>query len=138
MANQLNPDLGFHHIGLKVKDIEKSIKFYEEALGMTPFITWGEGDKRIQMMDFGDGGILELFAGGSDELHRENVWQHFAFRVNSVDTAYANALAHGAIPLTAPKSVPLNSKPTDVTIRVAFVEGPDGEQLEFFKIVEVK
>ena len=36
----------------------------------------------------------------------------------------------------APKTVPLDdARPAPIAIQVAFVEGPDGEQVEFFKRV---
>lgn len=57
------PGLGIAHLALKAKDFDKSYKFYTEGLGMTPYLSWGEGDSHIQMLKFGDGaGILELFA----------------------------------------------------------------------------
>ena len=35
-------------------------------------------------------------------------------------------------PQVLPKVVPLDSSPEKITINVAFVKGPDGEQIEFF------
>ncbi len=133
MANEKIAGLGFHHIGLKVADFEKSTAFYT-ALGLKPVAGWigGSGDP-ITMFDLGDGGILELFGGGGDHLSKNGKWVHFAMKVDSVEDAYETALAAGAVSVTAPKSVPLDSKPEKMTIRVAFVAGPDGEELEFFK-----
>lgn len=127
--------LGFHHIALKVKDFKKSYKFYSDGLGMTPIVAWGEGDGEIQMFDFGDGGILELFAGGSDDLSENGKWLHFALRVEDVDAAYSAAIAAGAKELIQPKDVMINSRPYKMTVRIAFVTGFDGEQLEFFKVL---
>jgi glyoxylase I family protein len=127
--------LGFHHIALKVKDFQKSCKFYTDGLGLTPVVGWGEGAGEIQMFDFGDGGILELFAGGGDDLSENGKWLHFTMHADDVDAAYAAAIAAGAKPLIEPKEVPLDSRPYKMTLRIAFVIGFDGEQLEFFKIV---
>lgn len=128
------PGLAIAHLALKATDFEKSYKFYTEGLGMTPYLTWGEGAKRIQMLKFGGGaGILELFAGGSDELPEMGKYVHFAYSVEDIDAAYATALAAGAKPLTPPKTVDLDSKPEKRSIRIAFVYGPDNEQIEFFK-----
>lgn len=52
--------MGFHHIALKCKDIDKSLAMYR-ALGMTEAVRWGEGDKLIVMLDVGDGEQLEFF-----------------------------------------------------------------------------
>ena len=124
--------MGFHHIALKCKDIEKSLAMYR-ALGMTEVVRWGEGDRLIVMLDVGDGGRIELFANGSDEFAENGKWQHFALCVDDVDAAYATALAAGFEPQVLPKVVPLDSSPEKITINVAFVKGPDGEQLEFFR-----
>ena len=53
--------------------------------------------------------------------------------VDDVEQAYAVALEAGFMPKIAPKVVPLDSKPEKITIEVAFVKGPDGEELEFFR-----
>lgn len=133
MNNKI-PGLGIAHLALKVKDFDKSYKFYTEGLGMTPYLCWGEGEKHIQMLKFGDGaGILELFAGGSDEIPDMGKYIHFAYSVKNVEAAYETALAAGAKPLTPPKTVGLDSKPDKISIRIAFVYGPDNEQIEFFQ-----
>ena len=132
MANETIGGLGFHHIGLKVADLAKSKSMYE-ALGMKEVCSWGEGDSEIVMLDLGDGGRLELFAGGGDFLSTEGKWLHFAMKVNDVDAAYQTALAAGFVSKTAPKIVPLQSRPTSISINIAFVVGPDGEELEFFR-----
>ncbi len=124
--------MGFHHIALKCKDIDKSLAMYR-ALGMTEVVRWGEGEKLIVMLDVGDGGRIELFANGSDEFSENGKWQHFALCVDDVDAAYARAIAAGFVPHILPKVVPLESSPEKIAINVAFVKGPDGEQVEFFR-----
>ena len=134
MANDIIRGLGFHHIALRCADIEKSLAMYK-ALGMKEEARWGEGEKRIVMLDIGDGGHIELFANGGDEYSVKGKWNHFAMRVEDVDAAYKLALQAGFEPLTAPKLAPLNSTPEKMTLNVAFVTGPDGEEVEFFRIV---
>ena len=132
MANSVLKGLGFHHIGLKTSDFEKSQRFYE-ALGLREIVRWGEGEREIIMYDIGDGGRIELFANGGDEFAEQGKWVHFAVCVEDVEHAYNVALAAGATPHIAPKVVPLDSKPEKISINIAFVKGPDGEQIEFFK-----
>ncbi len=132
MANEIISGMGFHHIGLKVADFAKTREMYR-ALGMKEVCGWGEGDHEIVMFDLGDGGRIELFAGGGDHLSKEGKWLHFAMKVDDVDAAYATALAAGFESKTAPKVVPLASWPEPISINIAFVVGPDGEELEFFK-----
>lgn len=133
--NEKIPGLGIAHLALKAKDFDKSYKFYTEGLGMKPYISWGEGDEHIQMLKFGGGdGILELFAGGQGDSANGS-YIHFAYSVDDVDSAFETALAAGAEPKVYPKSVNLDSEPKKVTIRIAFVYGPDGEEIEFFREV---
>lgn len=132
-TNKVISGLGFHHIALKVKDFEKSYKFYTD-LGLTPYASWGEGSGRVQMFDLGDGGILEMFAGATDELAPVGNWQHFAMKCDDVDAAYEKALSVGARPHIPPKDAALDSKPEKMLLHIAFVLGPDDEQLEFFSV----
>ena len=128
------PGLGIAHLALKASDLEKSLAFYRDGLGMTPYIGWGQPGKRIQMLRFGDGaGILELFEAPTEQLPDMGRYVHFAYSVENVEKAYETALAAGAKPLTPPKVVPLDSTPKKVTLNIAFVLGPDNEQIEFFK-----
>ena len=134
MSNQIIGGMGFHHIALKTKDLQKSVAMYE-ALGMQELVRWGEGESEIVMLDVGDGGRIELFANGGDEYAVNGKWQHFALRVDDVEHAYAVAIAAGFQTKIAPKVVPLVSKPQPMSINIAFVIGPDGEEVEFFKEV---
>lgn len=135
MANEIIKGLGFHHIGLKAANYEASLAFYR-ALGLKEIVSWGEGEKRITMLDLGNGDRIELFASGGDEFSANGKWIHFAMSVEDVDAAYELALSAGATPMTAPKTVDLDSRPMKISIRIAFVYGPDGEQLEFFRQVK--
>ena len=137
MANDIIKGMGFHHVALKTADLDASIAFYEK-LGMKFYTSWGEGDGRVAMMDFGDGGILELFAGGSADEQTNPKYIHFALKVDDVDAAYATALEAGAKPKSAPKVVPLDSKPVKLTLNCGFVFGPSGEEVEFFRVVKAE
>ncbi len=134
MSNSVISGMGFHHIALKTKDLNKSVAMYR-ALGMTEAVRWGEGDGEIVMLDIGDGGRIELFANGGDAYAANGKWQHFAMCVDDVEHAYAVALAAGFLPKIDPKIVSLDAKPQPMSIHIAFVIGPDGEEVEFFKEV---
>ncbi len=133
MANETIKGMGFHHVALRTTDFEKSLQFYK-ALGMKPVIEWGQGMMTIAMFDIGDGGRFEIFANRGVDYPAEGRLQHFAFKVDDVEAAYEHALSVGAAEHTKPKTVPLeDARPYKTTIQVAFVTGPDGELLEFFK-----
>ena len=124
--------LGFHHIGLKYSDLERSLCFYK-ALGLTEVVRWGDVENEIVMLELNDGGRIELLPNGGEEYSAKGKWLHFAIKTDNVDEMYEKALAAGATPKVAPKTVPLNSTPEKISIRVAFVYGPDGEEVEFFE-----
>lgn len=83
------------HIGIAVKDLEESLKFYEAALGLKAVGTEvvAEQKVRVAFLPTGDSEIELLEATSEDspiakfiEKNGEGV-QHIAYRVESVETA---------------------------------------------------
>ncbi len=135
MSNDIIKGLGYAHIAIAAKDFDKSLAFYR-ALGLKLYTQWGAGDSRIALLDMGDGSLVELFAKPDlDGSGEGSPYLHFAFSAQNVDEAYRVALAAGAIPLKPPVEMPLDAHPLAMTLRVAFVKGPSGEELEFFKMI---
>ena len=132
MSNKRGP--GFHHVAVRTSDLAASIRFYEEGLGFKRSFGWGEGDGEIVLMDIGDGNYVELFAGGKapDGQPLRSPVEHFAFRVEDAQASYDRAIAAGAASQIEPKIVPLKGDHV-VTVKIAFVKGPDGEVIEFFE-----
>jgi glyoxylase I family protein len=122
---------GFHHVALRANDFEATVKFYTEGLGFKEKHGWGVGDKRIVLLDSGDGNYMEVFAGGSGEPKPEGYYFHVAFRSNNVDAAVEAAVAAGAVVTVDPKDVVLGNNPP-TPVRLAFVKGLNGEIIEFF------
>ena len=126
----MNAVKGFHHIALKASDFEKSVEFYK-ALGLKERVRW---DGAV-MLDMGDGGCIEIFAGGENREKVDERFLHLAFKVYDVDFAYQTAINAGATTYREPyEASPTDANPP-IKMRVAFVYGPDGELLEFFKEV---
>jgi glyoxylase I family protein len=123
---------GFHHVAMKVRDFDASVKFYTE-LGFKETISWGEGNKQAMMLDTGDGNYLEIFAGGSAEPATEGGYIHVAFRTDNCDQAIERAKKAGAEVTIEPKDVDIPSRPTLLKVRIAFCKGPSGEVIEFFQ-----
>jgi glyoxylase I family protein len=123
---------GFHHVALKVRDFDATLKFYVDGLGCTEALQWGEGDSRGALLDSGDGNYMEIFAGGSKEIKPDSAIIHFAFRSDDVDAAIEAARAAGAEITVEPKDGAFSTNPP-VPIRIAFCKGPDGEVIEFFQ-----
>lgn len=127
---------GVHHIALRALDFDASIKFYTEGLGMTVRTTWKSNgsDRRAALLAFGDSHI-ELFEGGIGEKTEPPMqageWFHLALRTDDPDGMYESALNAGAKSKMVPTSAQLGTPA--IPIRIAFVYGPSGEVIEFFK-----
>ena len=127
---------GFHHVAIRARDFEASVRFYTKALGFVEKIRWGEGPKRAIMLDVGDGNYLEIFAGRTDSLPAESPEPpilHFAIRTTDTDAAITRARDAGAVVTIEPKDVNIQSTPQHTPVRLAFCKGPDGEVIEFFQ-----
>ena len=133
MANKKIPNIGVHHLALSAFDFDKSLKFYTEGLGFEIVAEWGEGTGRAAMLDIGSGSHFEIFANGNQNEQKDAKFAHFAFATSNPDLAYENAVKGGAVSQMEPKDV-IGVIP-NMSIRIAFVVGPDGEVLEFFKVL---
>ena len=126
---------GFHHIALRVRDFDATLRLYQDGFGFTHRYGWGEGDNRGALLDTGDGNYLEVFAGSNrpaGEDAPEGALLHLALRTPDVDAAYARAVAAGARPQTPPQDIVFRGA-DPVPVRLAFVIGLDGEVIEFFQ-----
>jgi len=134
MANKKIPNIGVHHLALSALDYDKSIKFYTEGLGFELVAEWGEGTGRGSLLDIGNGSHFEIFANGNENEQKDAKFAHYAFATSNPDLAYENAMAAGAVSQMEPKSLEIPATPP-LPVRIAFVRGPDGEVLEFFKVL---
>ena len=132
-ANAAVPGCGFHHVAIRTADWDRSLKFWQEAMGFQLAIQWNEPPRRACMLDTGDGNYLEVFE--RDPLPdgaEEGVILHFCFRTDNVEAAVERARAAGAEVTVEPKSIEISGTIT-VPVRLAFVKGPGGEICEFFQ-----
>ncbi|MGD9567999.1 MAG: methylmalonyl-CoA epimerase [Sedimentibacter sp.] len=91
------------HIGIAVKNLEESLKFYEAALGLKPVGTEVVAEQKVKVafLPTGDSEIELLEATSEDspiakfiEKNGEGV-QHIAYRVENVETAIAEMKEKG-------------------------------------------
>lgn len=130
---------GFHHVAIRVRDFDLAVGFYK-GLGFVEAIAFGEGDGRGMLLDTGDGNYFEIFAGGRDV--RRPGWGtaelndapliHVAFRSDDLEKALGAAVAAGGVVVAGPREAAMKGKERTVAIRVAFVQSPTGEMVEFF------
>ena len=123
---------GFHHLSMKVRDLDASIKFYTEGLGFVEKVSWGQGSGRTVLLDTGDGNYFEISQGDPDAKQECGLFQHIALRADDCDAALEAARALGVEVTVESRDVNLPSDPP-FPVRIAFFKGPDGEVIEFFQ-----
>ncbi|MCL2404772.1 MAG: VOC family protein [Defluviitaleaceae bacterium] len=117
---------GLAHIGVFVKDMDKSIDFYKR-LGFTL-------DKEEQLgirLAFLSAGtcLIELVEKTDIPTREAGVVDHVAVVVDDIEAAIDNAIANGInIDASLISEVPILGG-----VKNVFFEGPDGERLEFFE-----
>ena len=144
-----------HHICLFVPDVDASITFYTEALGLTlredfedivalrpvggsfPF------NIRSAFLEAGEGRFIELHPSGEGKMQPPGFpMNHLAFSVVDVDAAYEVALLAGGLPFGfSMQKGDWDGAPIDVIMtglrpepmRMAFLQGPSGELIELYQ-----
>jgi glyoxylase I family protein len=139
----------FHHVAIRAVDFDATIRFYTEGLGFRlhfPFAIPGRID-RAAFLDAGDGRFVEVFGQGSTvqsegrrrepgEAPTEGALLHFCLRAANAEASYHRALAAGATSRVAPVSRRLGEDPL-VEVKIAFVNGPNGEVIEFLESAQI-
>jgi catechol 2,3-dioxygenase-like lactoylglutathione lyase family enzyme len=118
------------HTAIRVRDIDASVKFYQDLFGYDVFID-GRGQQPV-------GPVLGLIGGHTVELLLQpaeagakaprDVLGHscIAFSVDDIDATHAAVKAAGYIRSDKPE--------TFGNVRVVFVRDPDGTLLEFIEL----
>jgi glyoxylase I family protein len=124
---------GLHHVTIQTRDWEASLRLYQEVLDMQVVAEFGPEERRMMLLDVGDGSHIELIAptdspavgspAESDPL---------------VHLALASADAAAAIEPVRQAGYEVTMEPKDVSLNgleatVAFFKGPNGEVIEFFQ-----
>ena len=115
---------GYHHIGLYVQDMEKSLKFYQEGLGGKITMSFGPEDHKIYMVELAPGAVVELIPHETSGANMP--WAHIALWTDEIHAAFDRAVAAGAKIKSAPRD-------EDGPMNNAFIIGPDDESIEFFQ-----
>ena len=125
---------GFHHAGLLVKDVQKSLDFYTKGLGGKETFNFpmpSDKSKTIYLVDLGGNAVVEIVPRGNGEEEVNAHWAHMAIRTDDTRTAYDMALKAGAVTRIEPTEMQLGT----MKVLNAFVYGPDREIIEFFQIL---
>ncbi|TVX92010.1 VOC family protein [Paenibacillus agilis] len=119
------------HTGIMVRNMEESITFYTEVIGMTLKDKFIHTDGIIELAFLGfpeqDSVELELIQGYNDNLPAEGKVHHLAFTVDDIESEFER-IQELQIELINPEIITLPNGS-----RYFFFKGPDGEHLELFQ-----
>lgn len=113
--------LGLHHLHLRSPDPAGALAWYHDRFGGTE----GRMKDRIQGLDFG--GVWILVQRGEATPSQGRAIDHIGFRPRDVDASVEVLRESGVTITTEPRPLTL---PSGVSMRLAFIEGPDGGRIE--------
>ena len=132
--NAIIAGCGMHHVAVQTRDWEASLRLYRDVLGMEIVAEFGSPERKIILLDLGDGTYMELFAPVADspavdsESPNDPV-THFALTVEDTRVATERVREAGYEITIEPKDLELDH----LSVTIAFFKGPSGEVLEFFQ-----
>ncbi|MDB6127141.1 MAG: lactoylglutathione lyase-like lyase [Verrucomicrobia bacterium] len=134
----MNPILGnggFHHVCMKTRDWDATMRFYQDVLGCTEKVAWRDAPQRAVMLDAGDGNYIEVFEDLAYTGATNGAIYHYAFRTTRLDDVAARVRAAGFKITVEPRDVtiPNTTSVGPVPVRIFFCEGPNGESIEFLQ-----
>ena len=136
------------HVGLTVKDLEQSLKFYREVAGMTAGEIFDGQSREFDTLTNNPGArlrgvhlkagpfmlqLLEYKAGGGDMLdlhHNKAGSPHLSFYVPDVEAKYADLKKRGDVTITS------GLVQIARNMRSFYTEDPDGVPVEFLQITK--
>lgn len=126
--------IGFEHIGMTVSDMDRTIAFYCDLLGLRLALRKQNTDSELVFLDAG-GGMLEIVAPASgagrfrDVPITEAGMRHLTLAYDNVD-AMVEQLAAAGVEIA---ETPRDAHNREMIKRVAFVRDPDGILVELIE-----
>lgn len=133
MKHSLHPTRILHTM-LRVRDLDRSIHFYTQLLGMKLLRRkdYEIGSFTLAFLGYGteeDATVIELTHNwGEHAYERGTAYGHIALEVGDV-YATSGALAQAGVTITRAPG-PMKADPSDV---IAFIEDPDGYKIELIE-----
>ncbi|MBP2001602.1 lactoylglutathione lyase [Paenibacillus shirakamiensis] len=120
------------HIGIVVRNLDVSIKFYTEVLGLElkQKLLHTNGIFQLAFLGYGnqEETEIELIQGYSDQLGNEATVHHFAIAVANLDEEFARLQAWEKVTLIDSEITTLPNG-----YRYFFIYGPEQEWIELFQ-----
>ncbi|MDD5332280.1 MAG: lactoylglutathione lyase [Rhodoferax sp.] len=128
------------HTMLRVGNLERSIAFYTENLGMQLFRQerYPSGSYTLAFVGYGDersGAVIELTHNwGTDTYTHGAAFGHVALAVTDIQSICAWLEAAGVKVLRAPGPMTASSPDRSDSEVIAFIEDPDGYRIELIQV----
>ncbi|PLT29960.1 VOC family protein [Peribacillus deserti] len=120
------------HVGIMVKDMDTSIQFYQEVLGLTlkDRLIHTNGVIELAFLGFNNEGEteIELIKGYNDNLPNEGKVHHLAVKSETIEEEFRRIQALGEVELIDEEIVTLPNG-----YKYFYIYGPDREWIEFFQ-----
>ncbi|OOE12257.1 VOC family protein [Fictibacillus arsenicus] len=119
---------GIEHTGIMVTNMEKSLSFYTEILGLKLLDRFDHTSVPVELVFLGleEKVLVELIAGYPEEVTNEGKVHHLAFSVTNIEEKFEILKGKG-----------VQLKDNEITElpngKYFFFYGPDEESLEFFE-----
>lgn len=126
--------IGFEHIGMTSRDLDRTIAFYCDLLGLRLRLRKQQPSGELAFLDAG-GGMLEIFAPNADIAPSRDVppheagIRHMTFAFDDVDAKIAELAAAGVEIIEQPR----DAHNREMIRRVAFCRDPDGIIVELIE-----
>jgi lactoylglutathione lyase len=112
------------HVGIYVRDLEASLKFYKDVFAWHEVKRFGSGEAKIAVLDVG-GGLLELVQRpGSPGTPPSGNWSHLALHVDDFDSKIVKLESMGK---------ELRKVTMSDGSRIAFFKDADGHMVEIME-----
>ena len=126
--------VGFEHVGMTAANLDRTIAFYCDLLGLTLVLRKPSGQGELAFLDAA-GSMLEIFAPAAGIVPASDVpanqagMRHLTFAVTDVDAMIATLEAAGVPIVERPRA----AHNTELIHRVAFIRDPDGILVELIQ-----
>ncbi len=121
--------IGFEHVGVQIADIDRSISFYQDVVGLKlldQFIHT-DGKMKLAFLGVNDQIIVELIEGYNPNLPDEGKVHHIAFKVDNIEVEKKRLQDANVKWIFEDITVLPNGA------KYIFFRGPDQEWIEFFE-----
>ena len=143
---------GLHHTGFVVRDLERSVAFYTEVMGLATMmeldvdgefaervVGFTDAHLKVALLNMGDGHNLELVQyiyppSAEGQINRNDLGaSHLASLVENIEEYYATMSQKGLRFIGPPPSLTQEGK---IVVKAIYAQDPDNNWLEFVEFPE--